>query len=275
MNQSTTNQSPKRSFIDHLLSKALVLPVICLVAGCQPDNSDESAATPKPETNLVSRSSNDSNSSNSKSNPVNKPKSKPKSEPKKIISVVINDPAFHEALLSAANDYIQYPMVNTAAMPAPEVGALAMEPPTPLMSDCEDESSHGQKLYYLFAKETAHYLDQDSAPTPVGQTIVIESWTSKPSNADARNLRNHASGNRINPRTKVGDRILEIGKRKDLFVMMKLEPDTPGTDQGWIYGVVSPDAETVSKSGKVTSCMQCHEEKANNDRLFGMATAAQ
>jgi hypothetical protein len=140
----------------------------------------------------------------------------------------------------------------------------------PLMSQSDDDGTHGEKMYFLFAKEIAHYLNQDEEPAPVGQVLVKESWTSKPSNPGARNLRTHASGLRINPRTKVGDRTLEIGKRKELFVMLKLDPQTAGTDEGWVYGIIKPETKEVTESGKVTSCIKCHQD-AKHDRLFGPA----
>ncbi len=160
---------------------------------------------------------------------------------------------------------------------APEAGAPAIAPgseaPQPTMSTSDHESTHGKKLYFLFAKEIAHYLDQDGSDSPIGQTVVKESWTSKSAHPDARNLRNHACGIRINPRVTLGEKTLEIGIRKELFVMMKLEKDTPGTDEGWVYGVVTPDGEQVLSAGKAASCMECHVD-AKHDRLFGPVLSA-
>ena len=50
--------------------------------------------------------------------------------------------------------------------------------------------------------------------------------------------------------------------------MMKLGEDTANTDNGWVYGVVDPNTQEVTASGKVASCMHCHQD-ANNDRLLG------
>ena len=192
---------------------------------------------------------------------------------------VINDPAFHEGLIEAANEYLGFGLVDHRIHVAPEAGAPAIAPgseaPQPTMSTSDHESTHGKKLYFLFAKEIAHYLDQDGSDSPVGQAIVMESWTSKSSNPEARNLRNHACGIRINPRVSLGGQTLEIGKRNDLFVMLKLATETPNTDQGWVYGVVTPDTKEVTSAGKVASCMNCHID-AKHDRLFGpvLSTAA-
>ena len=54
--------------------------------------------------------------------------------------------------------------------------------------------------------------------------------------------------------------------------MVKLDPATPGTDEGWVYGTVSPDGKAVGAAGRVASCMKCHAE-AKSDRLFGRSPA--
>src|SRR5262249_31112928 len=59
------------------------------------------------------------------------------------------------------------------------------------------------------------------------------------------------------------------GEQRDLFVMVELSGDHTDTDDGWIYGTVSPDGKTVSSCGRVESCMGCHVE-ARKGRLFGL-----
>ena len=61
--------------------------------------------------------------------------------------------------------------------------------------------------------------------------------------------------------------------RSDLFIMFKLDPKTPQTDNGWVYGTVSADAKNVTSAGRVKSCMDCHTE-AKHDRLFGLFSRA-
>lgn len=58
-------------------------------------------------------------------------------------------------------------------------------------------------------------------------------------------------------------------RRSGLFVMLKLEPGTEGTDQGWVYGTLSPDGKMVTSAGRVASCMACHT-KDTHDRVFGL-----
>ena len=60
-----------------------------------------------------------------------------------------------------------------------------------------------------------------------------------------------------------------LGKRRDLYIMYKLAPETPGTDQGWVYGTVTPGGE-VTSAGRVATCMRCHTGESTSDRMFGL-----
>jgi len=60
----------------------------------------------------------------------------------------------------------------------------------------------------------------------------------------------------------------KIKEKSGLFIMFKMDPKTPETDQGWVYGTVTADGKQVISAGRVVSCMRCHE-RAPNDRLFG------
>ena len=273
----------KRAIFFSLASCGLAL----FSLGCS--NSEESGSSPhakssKPDATAPAASTEKSNppskstivaaneeATNSKRGSDVEPKNAPKAPKKTVVSTEpdINEPEFHEVLTKATEEYLQYGMVNSIALAAPTLCAPpSLASPKPFMSESEHESSHGKKLYFLFAKEIGHYVKPDDEPAPVGQVIVKESWTSSKSNPAARNLVNHASGNRVSPRAKVGDTMLEIGQRQNFFVMAKLAKDTPKTDQGWVYGVVDAETRKVVASGKVASCMSCHVEAAN-DRLFG------
>ena len=59
------------------------------------------------------------------------------------------------------------------------------------------------------------------------------------------------------------------GQRRDLFIMVQLSPTLPGTDEGWIYGTVTPDRKRVTSIGRVDNCMSCHTS-APHGRLFGL-----
>ncbi len=54
-----------------------------------------------------------------------------------------------------------------------------------------------------------------------------------------------------------------------LFIMFKVDPATPDTDEGWVYATVSPAGQLTS-SGRVSACMGCHETSATHERLFGV-----
>lgn len=179
-----------------------------------------------------------------------------------------NDPQFHDAIQKAADEYLRYALVNPEPWVAPAACGPAQteedQAAKPRQSIAE-EGAHGKKLYFLFAKNIANYFETQKQAT-IGQVLVKESWTSKPSNPDARNLRQHASANRINPRTYIDGKKVEIAKRKSLFVMIKQAPDTPGTDEGWVYGIIKPETKEILASGRVGSCMACHQEPI--DRMF-------
>jgi hypothetical protein len=161
------------------------------------------------------------------------------------LASVTNRPAvssFEAQILNAARGYRSLRKVDDAMRVAPVMCAPVSIGPRARTSQSQDSGTHGRKLYVLFAKDPEEYLDRER-PVSVGQQLVKESWV--PS-ADGR------------PR-----------ERSALFVMMKLDPATPGTDQGWIYGTTTADAKTVTGAGRIGSCMQCHE-KAPRDRLFGL-----
>ena len=71
---------------------------------------------------------------------------------------------------------------------------------------------------------------------------------------------------RVNPRVTVGDKTLELGERSDLFVMLKQDPKTEGSDQGWVYGVIDPKSHEIKSAGAVASCIACHG--GEKDSLF-------
>lgn len=245
---------------------ATILFGICLLnCGCQPAPAGSDAGDPNSNPPAASK---DVAGSAKKTVEKAKPKSR---EPD------VNDVRFHAAIKTAAEKYLDFAMVNTTGLEAaaarvapvdcrPILPAGMLEDPAARMSQVESDSGHGRKLYFLFAKDIAHYVNSDGSESPVGQVLIKESWTAVPGNPDARNLRSHSSGNRVNPRVTVGGETLKLGKRKDLFVMLKQAPKTEGTDGGWVYGVVDPKSYEIKSSGAVASCIVCHE--GEKDRLF-------
>ena len=176
-----------------------------------------------------------------------------------------NNKAFHKTLMDIAKSYKKsYGEVNPRPNWAP---TMCWVPPTQaLFSKSKETTTHGQKLYYLFAKKGGAYLRYKKGDeVKEGQVLVKESWT--PVEQTAKDKAKAGRFDRASP-LKDGKRYV-TGKQKELFIMAKLDPKTPGTDQGWIYGTVTPDGKTVTSAGLVQSCMKCHVKV--KDRLFGPA----
>jgi hypothetical protein len=74
---------------------------------------------------------------------------------------------------------------------------------------------------------------------------------------------------RFLPYARQDGRLYHAAQKAGLFVMYKLDPGTPGTDEGWVYGTVSADGREVLSAGRVGPCMACHWD-APHDRLFGL-----
>jgi hypothetical protein len=114
----------------------------------------------------------------------------------------------------------------------------APPPPAPRASASRDESTHGRKLYFLFAKDRVAYLHAKDVDQPDGQVVVKESWIPG------------------SPRTK-----------GPLFLMLKSEGE-------WIYATTTPDGMEITASGKIASCRDCHESERTRDRMFGLTSCA-
>ena len=189
---------------------------------------------------------------------------------------------WQEELLSAARNYRAWTRVSDANW-APWFCA-APPPSGALLSESSDPSTHGRKLYYLYTQDSQFYswvlpggsrpaIGQNPAESaPVGFTIVKEAWSPlEVELADVPRLDPDAHQRRTTPPEYLvdGGKAYRIDEPQGLFVMLKKDPATPGTDDGWVYGTLSADGRTVTSSGRVESCMRCHRE-ASRDRLFGM-----
>jgi hypothetical protein len=139
-----------------------------------------------------------------------------------------------------AREYPSYGRVDDVQRRAP-TDCRAPEPAPLRQSASRDLETHGRKLYYLYAKDREAYRMSRELAQPLGQVLVKESWVPN-----------------------------RIPVRGPLFVMIKTgEPDS---DAGWIYATITPDGKTVTASGKIASCMECHQAK--RDRLFGLRSCA-
>lgn len=140
-------------------------------------------------------------------------------------------------LVEIGATYESYGRVDDNSRWAP-TDCRAPEPSKPRVSASRDPETHGRKLYYLFAKDREAYRMARELSQPVGQVLVKESWFP----GAAR-------------------------KKGPLFMMIKTgEPDS---DEGWIYATASPDGKTITSSGKLAACMECHTG-AKYDRLFAV-----
>jgi hypothetical protein len=187
------------------------------------------------------------------------------------------DAPFNKELLQVAKDYKGWGRVDDEMHWAPFL-CREPQPGKAAFSASTDEATHGQKIYSLFAKKRNDYVQIAATKTaPVGQVIVKESWIPEETEDNVPSVRDlerkkvietKIEGDHFYPYATTGGKMYKAAKLAGLFVMMKLDPKTPGTDDGWVYGTVSADGKKVTAAGKVESCMKCHVE-AKFDRQFG------
>jgi hypothetical protein len=193
---------------------------------------------------------------------------------------VVNDSQFHARLLKVAEGYTAYGRVDDEMRWAPWLCRAPLAGQA-RFSRSPDEATHGRKLYSVFAAQRGAYLTAPAQPSPVGQVIVKESWEpeevpdrkpGKPRGEDT--VRAPATGqgpdrtDHFNPYAERDGKVYKAARKGQLFIMLKLDADTPGSDRGWVYGTVTADGKTVTSAGRVASCVKCHETR--KDRLFGI-----
>jgi hypothetical protein len=186
---------------------------------------------------------------------------------------------FADKLLDIAKKYERFGRVDDEFRWAPWL-CRSPNPGTVAFSASKDKDTHGQKLYSLFASDRPAYAQlQTKKQAPVGQVIVKESWTPEPSDAppqkdvefrklNAKDRHGEDLVDHFSPYVQRDGKWFKASKKAGLFVMMKYDPKTEGTDEGWVYATVSADLKQVTSIGKVASCMECHV-KAKFDRQFG------
>lgn len=174
--------------------------------------------------------------------------------------------ALTETLRAIATEYASWHRVDEWSHWAPEL--CRMQPSVGRISTSDDRDTHGGKLYYLYAKDRAGYIASHDADQPIGQVIVKESWTpvelgaSDTVDALSKTIDGHTIAARDGKRWKPGE-------KHGLFVMIKCPADTPDTDAGWIYATTSADGRVVHDSGRIATCMGCHDD-GTRDRMFGL-----
>ncbi|HTU16434.1 MAG TPA: hypothetical protein VMG10_00100 [Gemmataceae bacterium] len=191
---------------------------------------------------------------------------------------------FHARLLEIAATYPEYGRVDAPMRLAPTACEAASTAPLAALraSASKDTQTHGRKLYSIFAKIHTNelYVGQ------VGQIVVKESWlpeeiadNGQVLQAVSHKVKVPAKGAKDSTKTvEIDDyyvpyvrkdgRLYQAGKKGPLFIMFKMDPKTPDTDEGWVYGTVTADGKEVTSAGRVESCMSCHRKAPQ--RLFGL-----
>ncbi|MGE3806965.1 MAG: cytochrome P460 family protein [Gemmataceae bacterium] len=205
--------------------------------------------------------------------------------------------ALRDRLLEIARTYEKIGRVDDEFRWAPGLCRMP-NPGRVYFSKSKDADTHGQKLYSLFAKDRLAYLRLNGAKeaqtSPVGQILIKESWTceemktppqpqqlrgqfrqleqQRPAQQQQQQQQNDLDflhrGELFSPYAQKDGKWYHASKKAGLYIMLKDDPKTPNTDQGWIYATVSADGKSVTAAGKIASCMNCHEQ-ARHDRLFG------
>jgi hypothetical protein len=191
------------------------------------------------------------------------------------------DRPFNDRLLEIAKTYKDYGRVDDEARWAPAFCRMP-KPAVARFSDSTDDLTHGRKLYSLLAKNRNAYLTVGKEnPSAVGQVVVKESWVPEevtdptaPRDVvmDRKEKAPNLKDDHFLPYATKDGKTCRASKPAGLYIMYKLDPTTPDTDEGWVYGTVTPDGKKVTAAGKLESCMKCHQE-APYDRLFGLAPA--
>jgi hypothetical protein len=194
------------------------------------------------------------------------------------------DARFTGTLLAIAREYREWKAVDDELRFAPQLCRSPM-PGRLHFSESDDATTHGEKLYLLYAKDPVAYgfpptfggmgpapTSEPTSGPPIEQAIVKESFAALAHDSEGRPPAG-VDGDPLSWRPALRDGVLHsAGEALDLYVMVKLPADTPGTDTGWVYGTLTPDGGTVTSAGRVKSCMGCHES-APHDRLFGRKPA--
>jgi hypothetical protein len=187
-------------------------------------------------------------------------------------------PVSDERLLEIARTYSTWERVTDQAHFAP-ARCWTPGPAGVQSSDSLDEATHGRKLYFLYAAKPKDYLSlnwsTEAAFAPIGQVLVKETFKPEPvALKDVPADGASETHGRMHPPEYLirGEEAFKTGAKRELFIMTKVDPAAPGTDQGWVYATVTADRTRVIESGAIASCMGCHT-KQRHDRQFGLELA--
>ena len=179
------------------------------------------------------------------------------------------DEAFAAAAVQIAADYTAWGRVDDELRWAPWLCRIPL-PGIVRPSDSNGATTHGQKLYSVFAKNHDAY----PAGPQDGQVVVKQSWTAElVTSPDAAFSPASArfepdAGDHFYGYAQGDGGVYRAGQLAGLYIMFRLDPATPDTDEGWVYATITADGQ-VTAAGRVASCMGCHEV-ATHERLFGV-----
>lgn len=181
------------------------------------------------------------------------------------------DPALAEQARGIAAAYTAWGRVDDELRWAPFLCRIP-RPGLAHVSASTDDSTHGQKLYSVFARNRDAY----PAGPQAGQVVVKESWTAEPvADPGIYQPDQHRSypdgGDHFYPYAQKDGSVFRAAARAGLYIMFKLDPAAPNTDAGWVYATITA-AGQVTAAGRVGSCMGCHVD-AEHERLFGVPKA--
>ncbi|MCC6575195.1 MAG: cytochrome P460 family protein [Planctomycetes bacterium] len=239
----------------------LVLALIsAVVAGCvQTANQPAKVNAPGSEQPGVEKPNGSTNVSGA---PAKEPAKQPSKNSEKDAPTI--DARFEKQLLAVGAEYKDYNKYTQIGSDPHWSHTMCRGPIIPpALSKSIDDPTHGRKLYYLWAKDSeAYYKVKEGKPIvlqPVGQAIVKESY---------HPVEVTGTVGAHEETIKRDGKTWKMGEKYALFVMLKLDPSTEGTDDGWVYATLSADGTKVTSSGIIKSCAGCHQDCAA-DRMFG------
>lgn len=195
------------------------------------------------------------------------------------------DPRFVPDLKRAFLEYKAWGRVDDELRWAPFLCRLP-EPGRPTMSTAPGENgdAHAKKLYSLFARDHESYVTlgnpNTTAPPKTAlrlQIVAKESYIpelvenpapDESPNAPFKGSRDEESDHFVPFARGEDGRTYRAGKLAGVYFVIETASAADGaTDEGFIYGTVTPSGE-VTSAGRVASCMGCHVE-AKYRRFFG------
>ncbi len=201
-----------------------------------------------------------------------------------------------QRLLEIASEYRRYGRVDDEARWAPELCRMPF-PSIARFSAADGREGHGQKLYFLFARDRAGYVSLHRPKDPIApafqvgakgepQVVVKEAWLPEEHHGKKPPefprdvvhdglVESAALGGSYYPYAGKDGKIFRAAKKAGLFVMFQADHkpaagEARETDDGWLYGTLTADGKTVTAAGKIQSCMECHQQ-APHGRLFGLS----